>query len=138
MLLILSISEILLMDSGFRVFHKHTTLAVMPLLASEAFWTNLAFTCKTGTLGPLYSHALLILTKSSKSKNQVVHEQKFKDLLSRTCLTRSGRRVLDLETEVMRGLGSMPTGGNILSFEFFCFFYSKASDANIGIIAKFF
>ena len=30
----------------------------------------------------LYSHALLILTKSSKSKNQVVHEQKFKDLLS--------------------------------------------------------
>ena len=34
----------------------------------------LAFACKTETLGSLYSHALLILTKSSKSKNQVVHE----------------------------------------------------------------
>ena len=41
-------------------------------------YTNLAFACKTETLGSLYSHALLILTKSSKSKNQVVHEQKFK------------------------------------------------------------
>ena len=43
------------------------------------FWINLAFACKTETLGSPYSHALLILTKS---KNQVVHEQKFKDLLS--------------------------------------------------------
>ena len=41
------------------------------------FWTNLAFACKTETLGSLYSHALLILTKLAKSKNQVVHEQKF-------------------------------------------------------------
>ena len=46
------------------------------------FWTNLAFACRTETLGylynhdfsSLYSHAQLILTKSSKSKNQVVHE----------------------------------------------------------------
>ena len=37
------------------------------------------------TLGSLYSHALLSLLKSSKSKHQVVHEQKFKDLLSSTC-----------------------------------------------------
>ena len=54
-------------------------------------WTNLAFACKTGTLGSLYSHALLIQTKSSKSKFDVhvqiskVHEQIFKDLLSSTC-----------------------------------------------------
>ena len=34
-------------------------------------------------IGSLYSHAVLILTKSSKSKNQVVHEQKFKDLLTK-------------------------------------------------------
>ena len=27
------------------------------------FGTNLAFACKTKTLGPLYSHALLILPK---------------------------------------------------------------------------
>ena len=48
-------------------------------------YTNLAFACKTETLNSLYSHTLLILTKSSKSKHQVVHEQKFKDLLSSTC-----------------------------------------------------
>ena len=41
------------------------------------FWTKLTFACKTETLGSLYSHALLILTESSKSKRQVVHEQKF-------------------------------------------------------------
>ena len=34
----------------------------------------LAFACKAETLDPLYIHALLILTESSKSKNQVVHE----------------------------------------------------------------
>ena len=28
------------------------------------FWTNLACACKTETLGSLYSHALLILTKT--------------------------------------------------------------------------
>ena len=49
------------------------------------FWTNLTSDCKTATLGSLDSHALLILTYTSKSKNQVVHEQKFKDLLSSTC-----------------------------------------------------
>ena len=38
------------------------------------FWANLVFACKTETLGSLYNHALLILTKSSKFKNQVVHE----------------------------------------------------------------
>ena len=32
----------------------------------------------TGTLGSLYSHALLIPTKSSKCKTHVVHEQKLK------------------------------------------------------------
>ena len=29
---------------------------------------NKAFTCKTNTLGSLYSHAVLILTETSKSK----------------------------------------------------------------------
>ena len=95
----------------------------------------MAFACETETLGSLYSHALLIPTKSSKSKYQVVDEQKFKDLLSSTCLTISERRMLDLESEVMRDLGSFPTGGNILSLDFFL--RSKASDANIGIIANF-
>ena len=34
--------------------------------------------CETETLSALYSHALLIPTRLSKSKNQVVHEQKLK------------------------------------------------------------
>ena len=62
----------------------------------------------------------------------MVHEQKFKDLLSSTCLTSSERRMLDLESEVMRGPVSILTGGNILSLEFL-FSRSKASDANIDI-----
>ena len=41
-------------------------------------WATEAIACKAKTLGSLYSRALLILTQSSKSKNQVVHEQKFK------------------------------------------------------------
>ena len=64
------------------------------------FWANLAFACKTETLGSLYSHALLILTYISESKNQVVHEQKFKNPLSSTCQISPERIVLDLESEV--------------------------------------
>ena len=48
-------------------------------------WAKLAFACKSETLRFLCSHALLILTKSPKSKNQVMHEQKFKYPLSSTC-----------------------------------------------------
>ena len=50
-----------------------------------AFYANLTFACKTETLLSLYSHALLILLKSSKSKHQAVHEQKFKNLLDGKC-----------------------------------------------------
>ena len=79
----------------------------------------MTFPSKTETLGSLYSHALLIPLKLSKSKYQVVHEQKFKDLLSSTCQVSVERIVLDLESEVMKGLGSIPTRGNILSLDFF-------------------
>ena len=82
-------------------------------------YTNLTVACKTETLGSLYSRVLLIPLASSKSKYQVVHEQNFKDLLSRTCQVSVERIVLDLESEVMRGLGSIPTRGNILSLDFF-------------------
>ena len=47
-------------------------------------WANQAFACKSETFRSLYSHGLLILTKSSKSKNQMVHEQKFKHSLNST------------------------------------------------------
>ena len=79
-----------------------------PLITSDSksitsFYTNLTFACKTETLGSLYNHALLIPLKSSKSKYQVMHEQKFQDLLSSTCQVSVEWRVL--ESEVMRGLG---------------------------------
>ena len=64
------------------------------------FWTNLTFACKTETLGSSYNHALLILTESSKSKHQAVHEQKFKDLLSSTYQVSAEKIVLDFESAV--------------------------------------
>ena len=63
----------------------------------------------------------------------MVHEQKFKDLLSSTCQDSPDRRVLDLESEVMRGPGSIPSRGNIFHW-IFLFSRSKTSAANIGII----
>ena len=42
--------------------------------------------------------------------------------------------MLDLESEVLRGPGSIPTGGNIFQCTFF-FSHGNASAANIGIIA---
>ena len=74
------------------------------------FYTNLTFACKTDTLGSLYSHALLI------PKYLVVNEQKFKDLLSSTCQVSVERIVLNLESEVMKGQGSISTRGNVLDF----------------------
>ena len=40
-----------------------------------------------------------------------------------------------MESEAMRGRGDIPTGGNILSLDFF--HVVRASNANIGIIANF-
>ena len=59
----------------------------------------------------------------------MVHEQKFKDLLSSTCQVRVGRIVLDLESEAAWVL--FPLGVT------FCHWISKASDVNIVIIANF-
>ena len=64
----------------------------------------------------------------------MVHEQKFKDLLSSKCQVSPERIVLDMESEFMIGPGSIPTGDNF--FTGFLFSHSKASDANIGIINK--
>ena len=49
----------------------------------------------------------------------MVHEQKFKDLHSSTCQVSVERIVLDLESEAMGGMGSIPTSGNFLSLNFF-------------------
>ena len=64
----------------------------------------------------LVSHALLVPTKASKSKKQVVHEQKFKDPLSSTCQIRS-----EFLTWNQRSRGSVFTGGTIFLLDFFVF-----------------
>ena len=84
--------------------------------------TYWAFACKTETLGSLCSDALLIPTNQSQSQNQVMHEQNFKDPLSSTCPLCSERRVLTWNQRFIRGLGSIPTGGNILPLGFFFVF----------------
>ena len=60
------------------------------LMYNTPFWANLAFARKTQTLGFLNSHALLILTESSKSKNQVVHEETFENTLDSLCQVSPG------------------------------------------------
>ena len=69
----------------------------------------------TGHLGSVYSHALLILTYTSKSKNQVVHEQKFKDPVSGICQISPEMIVLDLESEVHQRPRLYPTRGNFIT-----------------------
>ena len=81
------------------------------------------YTCKTETLGSLYSQ---------KSKHQVVHEQKFKDLLSSTCQVSVERIVLDLESEAAWVL--LPPGVTFFATGFFS--RSKASDVNIANIVN--
>ena len=107
-----------------HVFSKLPKLAMMGILSSETFWEHdiLVTKCYSQWIlnpGPLinlwfqvqhsplwtnltswHSHCLLIPTNSLKSKNQVVHGQKFKDLLSSTYLTSSEGRALDLDSEV--------------------------------------
>ena len=61
----------------------------------------------------------------------MVHEQKFKDLLSSTCQVSPERIVLDFESEVMRGPGSIPTGITI----FTGFFYFYAVEPLMPILA---
>ena len=61
-----------------------------------------------------------------------MHEQKSKDLLSSKCQVSVERIVLDLESEAVTGLGSIPTEGNILSLDNL-FSRSKDENVNIGI-----
>ena len=98
-------SEALFLENKKIQLQNATLVSIEPLdlwfqVQHASPYTNLAFACKTEILSSLYSHALLILTKSSKSKHQVVHEQKFKDLLSSTCQVSVERSMLDLESEV--------------------------------------
>ena len=111
-------SEALFHENKKIQLQNDTLVSIEPLdlwfiVQHAPLYTNLAFACKTETLSSLYRHALLILTRSSKSKHQVVLEQKFKDLLSSTCQVSVERSMLDLGSEVH--------WGNILLLEFFVF-----------------
>ena len=116
-------SEALFRENKKNWLQNATLVSIEPLdlrfqVQHAPLYTNLAFAYKTETLSSLYSHALLILTKSSKSRHQVVHEQKFKDLLSSTCQVSVERSMLDLGSEVQWFNSHW---GNILLLEFFVF-----------------
>ena len=127
-------SEALFPENKKNQLQNATLVSTEPLdlwfqVQHVPLYTNLAFACKIETLSSLYYHALMILTKSSKSKHQVVNEQNFKDLLSSTCQVSVERSMLDLESEALIGVTFCNWN--------FLFSHSKASDANIGIIAHF-
>ena len=118
-------SEALFRENKKIQLQNVTLVSIEPLdlwsqVQRAPLYTNLAFACKTETLSSLYSHALLILTrsKSSKSEHQVVHEQKFKDLLSSTCQVSVEKSMLDLGSEVQ---WFNTHWGKILLLEFFVF-----------------
>ena len=72
----MAIMPILASEALFRENRKFqlqnaTLVSIEPLdfwfqVLHAPLYTNLAFACKTENLSSLYSHALLILTKSSK------------------------------------------------------------------------
>ena len=70
-------SEALFHENKKIQLQNITPMGIEPLdlwfqVKHAPLYTNLAFACKTESSSSLYSHALLILTKSSKSKHQVV------------------------------------------------------------------
>ena len=69
-------SETLFHENKKNQLQNATLVSIEPLdlwsqVQHAPLYTNLALACKTETLSSLYSHALLILTKSSKSKHQL-------------------------------------------------------------------
>ena len=131
-----SFSDTAFDSDSFEFFTNYTQMPILAFLSllreppplpkkkssTILFYTNLTSACKTETFRfPYIVMLYLFPLNSSKSKHQVVHEQKFKDLHWSTCQVSVERIVLNLESEVLRGLGSIPTGGNILSLEFFVF-----------------
>ena len=98
---------------------RRNKLIISGFFVLNPLLSDLAILCKLRFELTLYTHALLILTYTSKSKDQVVHEQKFKDPLSSTCQVSIERIVLDLESGVNQrpGFYSHWGKGNIfLSF----------------------
>ena len=81
-----------------------------------------------------YGQALLVVTKWSKSKiEMVLYKRQFRDILSSTCLDSSERRILDLNEWGPRCNNHW---GNILFLDCFLFSCSKTSDVNYAIIVN--
>ena len=63
-------SETLLRENKKNVTHtgnrNRASHSLWFQVQHSPFWTKLIFACKTETLGSLYSHALLIIAKSSQ------------------------------------------------------------------------
>ena len=98
-------------------------------------YPNCALPCKSKPLGTLYSHALLILTKNHpKSKNQMVHEQKFKGLLSSKCPVRMGEHA----GLWILGQWFNTHWGNILLLFFFCFHVVKTLKSIMALLPTLF
>ena len=148
-------------SARIRGFSKLPSLAMMPILASEAFttwkqkipvtkcypqwvlncwfqvqhspfWTNLAFACKTETLGCVYSRAL---DSNQVQKNQWFMNKSLKiSQVANARLTQKGE-CWTWNQRLIRSPGSILTGSNIFhkNFLFSC---SKASDADVGILAN--
>ena len=113
--------------------HWEVANDILPNVTDDIIW-HCALACKSKPLGTLYSHALLILNKNhSKSKNQVVHEQKFKDLLSSKCPVRVGGACWTLNP----GPVVQYSLGVIFCYCFILFSRSKDFEVNNGIIANF-
>ena len=102
----------------YRVKTKESSDKMLPTLGIEPG------PLITSALVSLYSDALLILTKSSKFKNQVVYEKNFKDLLSSTCLTSSERSV-GLGTSIYERPRFYPPLGGAFCHWIFCFYVVK-------------
>ena len=69
-------SEALFRENKKNQLQNASLVSIEPLdlwsqVQHAPLYTNLAFACKTETLSSLYSQALLILTKSSRSKSKL-------------------------------------------------------------------
>ena len=111
-----------------------------PLIASDSKSNTIMSTLTLHSLvrlrlwDPYIVMLYWFLLNPSKSKYQVVHEQKFKDLLSNTWQVSVERLVLNLESEAMRGRGSIPTVSNILSLDFFGFHVVKTKMPQLAFL----
>ena len=122
------------MHSSSMVIEPRLLMSLWFQIQHYPFWANWVFACNTETLESLYSSTLLILTYTSKSKIQVVHEHKFKDPLAHVRLAQK-RQCWTWNQKLIRGLGSIPTRCKCLNF-YNCNLHNIARCDRIGFMTK--